>query len=71
VEKIMANNDSYEAAWEQAISWIMRQHENPLNEIDLDAMSKWLKEDPLHQKVYGEVRALWIATGLIPLADEL
>jgi ferric-dicitrate binding protein FerR (iron transport regulator) len=66
----MANNEDFDIAWEQAVSWIMRQHESQLDEVDLEVMKTWLQEDPLHQKVYGEARALWTATGLIPSVDE-
>lgn len=66
----MANNEDFDIAWEQAVSWIMRQHESQLDEVDLKIMKTWLQEDPLHQKVYGKARALWVATGLIPSVDE-
>lgn len=61
---------SDEKAWEQAVDWIMREHEGSLDEMSCLELRNWLAEAPAHRKAYEQARSLWLITGLIPTVDE-
>lgn len=56
--------------WRQALDWVMREHQEPLDEAACTALHDWLAQAPAHRRAYDQVCALWLATGLIPTAEE-
>ena len=59
-----------DAVWQQALDWIMREHEQPLDKAACNALRNWLAQAPSHRQAYDQARTLWLLTGLIPTADE-
>ena len=66
----MAENESVDLAWKQAVDWIMREHEQPLDDAAQERLRHWLAQAPAHRNAYEQARALWLITGLMPTADE-
>lgn len=59
-----------DAVWQQALDWIMREHQQPLDNTARNALQDWLAQAPAHRQAYDQARTLWLVTGLIPTADE-
>jgi ferric-dicitrate binding protein FerR (iron transport regulator) len=59
-----------DAAWKQAVDWIMQEHESSFDDAARATLRHWLAESPMHQKAYQQARTLWLVTGLIPALDE-
>lgn len=56
--------------WQQAVDWIVREHEGGLLPAERDAFCYWMAESPLHRKAYDEAARLWLLTGLVPPAGD-
>ena len=52
--------------WQAAVGWVMREHEQPLDEPGLAERQAWLDEAPSHLQAYEEARYIWLLTGVIP-----
>ncbi|WP_008737421.1 FecR/PupR family sigma factor regulator [Isoalcanivorax pacificus] len=65
----MADRDP---AWEQAMDWVMREHEQgALDASDQRTLHDWLAAAPAHQKAYQEARRVWLLTGMLPGEGEV
>ena len=62
--------ESGDVVWEQAVGWIMREHEEAFDEAMRQSLRRWLAEAPTHRQAYEKARTLWLITGLVPTADE-
>ena len=58
-----------EAAWQDAMAWVMRQHEQPLGEAEATHLSEWLAASALNRQAYEQARQVWRLTGAQPPAD--
>lgn len=57
-------------AWKLAVDWVMREHEEALDDAAREALRRWLAEAPAHRQAYEQARTLWLIAGLVPTADE-
>ncbi|QGZ38136.1 FecR/PupR family sigma factor regulator [Pseudoduganella flava] len=65
------SNDRYDdRAWQQALDWLLRAQEQPLDTTGSAALAAWLAEHPSHRAAYDEASRVWLLTGLVPPADE-
>ncbi|KQU66150.1 MULTISPECIES: DUF4880 domain-containing protein [unclassified Rhizobacter] len=55
-----------QAAWE----WVMKAHEQPLGDVELDALNRWLDADPRHRTAHAQASRLWLLSGLVPPAHD-
>ncbi len=58
------------AAWRQAVDWIVREHDESFDDAARRALLLWLAEAAAHRQAYEEARRLWLLTGMVPTADE-
>ncbi|MFC6632701.1 FecR/PupR family sigma factor regulator [Microbulbifer taiwanensis] len=65
----MTDIECGDAAWNQAVDWLMREHEESLDDAAREALIDWLAS-PAHRKAYEQARTLWLVTGLVPTSDE-
>ncbi len=64
----MADRDP---AWEQAMDWVMREHEQgALTASEQAALQHWLIAAPAHRNAYEQARHLWLLTGMLPDNDK-
>lgn len=66
----MTDTEHGDAVWKQALEWIMREHEELLDDAARNALRDWLAEAPVHRQAYDQARTLWLVIGLVPTADE-
>lgn len=66
----MTDTEHSDAVWKQALGWIMREHEDLLDDAARNTLHDWLAEAPAHRQAYDQARTLWLVTGLVPTADE-
>ncbi len=59
-----------DALWNTALDWVMREHEEPLDDKTHTALCCWLAEAPEHRQAYEQARTVWLMTGLVPTVDE-
>ncbi len=55
--------------WREALDWVMREHEDVLDERELARLRGWLAKSPAHREAYEQAHRLWLITGLIPPSD--
>ena len=58
-----------QAAWQDAMTWVMRQHEQALAEADLVRLDEWLAASALNRQAYEQARQVWQLTGAQPPDD--
>ncbi|WP_435105202.1 FecR/PupR family sigma factor regulator [Arhodomonas sp. AD133] len=56
--------------WREALDWVMREHEDALDERELARLRAWLAESPAHREAHEQARRLWLITGLVPPSDD-
>jgi len=61
------NND---AVWNTAWEWVVREHEQPLDDAARDELAAWIAADPAHRRAYMEAARRWLAAALIPPPDD-
>lgn len=66
----MTETERLDAAWKQAVDWLMREHDECLDDAARDALYRWLAEEPTHRQAYKQARDVWLITGLVPTRDE-
>lgn len=66
----MTEIECSDVVWKQAMDWIMREHEEPLDDAACAALRDWLVQAPSHRQAYEQARTLWLVTGLVPTDDE-
>lgn len=62
-----SNNDN--PVWQAAWSWVLREHDRPLNSEEQRELVRWLKADPSHYKNYEEASRVWLMSALVPPGD--
>lgn len=62
----MSRSERDEALWNTAWSWVIREHEQPLDEHARAELAVWLKADPAHLKNYQEAHRIWLGAALLP-----
>lgn len=65
-----SNDRSTDRAWQQALDWVLRAQEQPLDAAASAALAAWLAEHPSHRAAYDEAARVWLLTGLVPPAGE-
>ncbi len=58
------------SVWEQALDWVLQEHENGFDENTRHVFLSWLAI-PEHQKAYEEAAHLWLLTGMVPLSEDV
>jgi transmembrane sensor len=66
-----SNDRSNDRAWQQALDWVLRAQERPLDAAAGAALAAWLAEHPSHRAAYDEASRVWLLTGLVPPADDV
>lgn len=64
------HGEAWGDVWQEAVGWVMREHEESLDDAAREALRQWLAEVPAHRQAYEQARTLWLITGLVPTADE-
>lgn len=61
-------NDSArdDSVWNTAWSWVVREHEQPLDDAARTELVAWLKANPNHLASYEEASRIWLASALVP-----
>jgi ferric-dicitrate binding protein FerR (iron transport regulator) len=67
----MHNSDRDDPMWQTAWSWVIREHEQPLNESQQTELVQWLKANPAHFQTYEEASRIWLLSGLVPASPDL
>ncbi|PUA29926.1 MAG: hypothetical protein B0W54_05120 [Cellvibrio sp. 79] len=65
-------NSNHEAVWNDAWSWVIKQHE--CNNPDPDMQRKfarWLTADPSHKLAYEKANRIWLFAGFVPPVNEI
>lgn len=52
--------------WQTALGWVMRAHEQPLDEATSAELRAWLDADPAHREAHRQASYLWQITGCVP-----
>lgn len=66
----MTNTERGDVIWQQAMDWIMREHEELLDDALHQEFRHWLTAAPAHAQAYEQARTLWLIAGLVPTVDE-
>jgi len=66
----MSTSDSTDSLWDTAWKWVVREHEQDLDDPSREALFAWLSQDPEHRKVYEEACRVWLISGLVPPPDD-
>jgi transmembrane sensor len=64
----MAHSSHDDTIWQQALDWVLRDHEQPLDSDRAARLRAWLDANQAHRTAYREARHLWLLTGLVPPA---
>ena len=64
----MAHSPHDDTIWQQALDWVLRDHERPLESDEAARLHAWLDADEAHRHAYREARHVWLLTGLVPPA---
>lgn len=59
-------SDRDDPVWNTAWSWVVREHEQPLDDAARTELVAWLKCDPTHLASYEEASRIWLAAALVP-----
>lgn len=52
--------------WRAAWRWVQRDHEQPLDDEQRDALMRWRDEHPSHRIAHDQAARLWLLSGLVP-----
>ncbi len=55
-----------DVVWNTAWEWVVREHEQPLDDAAREQLVAWLDANPAHRKAYEEAAQRWLLAGLIP-----
>ena len=58
-----------EALWNAAWEWVIREHEQPLDDTARAQLLAWLKAGPQHRQYYEEAHRVWLGAALLPPTD--
>jgi ferric-dicitrate binding protein FerR (iron transport regulator) len=62
----MSSSDRDDELWNAAWEWVIREHEQPLEDAARAELVQWLKVDPKHLQHYEEAHRVWLAAALLP-----
>lgn len=62
----MTGSTHDELIWQQALDWVLREHEQPLNESVQAGLRAWLDQGAAQRQAYDKARYVWLLTGLVP-----
>jgi ferric-dicitrate binding protein FerR (iron transport regulator) len=62
----MSRSDRDETLWNAAWGWVIREHDQQLDDAARAELVAWLKEDPAHLAHYEEAQRIWLASALVP-----
>ncbi|WP_129780146.1 FecR/PupR family sigma factor regulator [Peristeroidobacter soli] len=62
----MSRSERNEALWNAAWEWVIREHEQVLDDAGRAELIAWLKADPAHRAHYEEAHRVWLGAALIP-----
>lgn len=62
----MSTSERDDPTWQEAWSWVMREHEQPQAGDVQAGLAQWLQADPAHRKAHAQASRLWLLTGLVP-----
>jgi len=65
----MSHSDRDDSPWKVAWEWIIREHEQELDDAARAELVAWLKADPSHLAHYEDAARIWLASALIPAED--
>ena len=66
MNKSLFNDSVLNAAWD----WVVREHEQPLDEPAQAELAAWLSADAAHRAAYEEAASVWLATAFVPPMEE-
>lgn len=66
----MSQSDRADPIWDRAWEWIVREHQQPLDEAARAELVAWLKADPYHLRTYQEAARLWLAAAMVPPPED-
>lgn len=66
----MSGPDLDDAVWNSAWAWVIREHEQSLDDAARAELIAWLKSDPAHLASYEEASRIWLASALIPSPND-
>ena len=66
----MSRSDRDEALWNTAWDWVLREHEQALDDAARAELVAWLKADPAHLENYQEAHRVWLAAALVPPPED-
>jgi len=55
--------------WRAAWDWVIREHEQQLDQAARAELVEWLKAHPAHLRNYEEAHRIWLAAGLVPFPE--
>lgn len=55
-----------DAVWQNALDWVMRQHEQPLDADGVADLRTWLDAASAHREAYEQALQVWRLTGAKP-----
>jgi ferric-dicitrate binding protein FerR (iron transport regulator) len=62
----MSGPDLDDAVWNAAWAWVIREHEQSLDDTARAELIAWLKSHSAHRACYEEASRIWLASALIP-----
>jgi ferric-dicitrate binding protein FerR (iron transport regulator) len=62
----MSGPDLDDAVWNAAWAWVIREHEQSLDDAARAELIAWLRSDRAHLARYEEASRVWLASALIP-----
>lgn len=62
----MSHPDRDDPIWNTAWEWVIREHEQALDDGTRAELVAWLKSDPAHLASYQEASRIWLAAALVP-----
>lgn len=62
----MSPPDRDDPLWNTAWEWVIREHDQQLDEAARNELIAWLKADPAHLKNYEEAQHIWLLAALVP-----
>ncbi len=65
----MNRPDPTDPVWELAWEWVVREHEESLDEGRRQQLMTWLQADIKHRAAYEDACEIWLAAALIPRVD--
>ena len=62
----MRHPDRNDPVWNTAWDWVLREHEQPFDDVARAELVAWLKSDPTHLAHYEEASRIWLEAALLP-----